>query len=133
VKLRRFWHSLPVWFGPAAYGASVFAIIATALAMLMTIGGSPGPHTVTQQAESNRIAARAPMDTPDTAPELSPLYPTMPYEIPASTGQASLARKLARDGKPQAVSIPPDETHERETFGYSPRFVPRRFRPEPSQ
>jgi hypothetical protein len=133
VNLRPFWRSLPDWFGPAAYGVSVFAIIVAALAMLMTIGASPGPHTVTQQVESKRIAARAPMDTPDTAPELSPLYPTMPYDVPAATGQADLARKLAREGQPQAFTIPPEETREQETFGYSPRFVPRRFRPEPSQ
>jgi hypothetical protein len=129
VNLRPFWRSVPDWFGPAAYGVTVFAIVVSALAILMTIGGSPGPHTVTQQAESKRVAARAPMDTPDTAPQLSPIYPTTPYNMPESTGQADLARKLAREGRPQALSIPEEET--RETSGYAPRFVPRRFRPEP--
>lgn len=137
---RSFWYSLrdiprlmPGWFGPAAYGMSVFAVVAAALAMLMTIGASPGPHTVTQQVESKRIAARAPMETPDTAPQLSPVYPTTAYNMPPSAGQAELARRLAREGKPQALSIPEQEMREPETSGYAPRFVPRRFRPEPMQ
>lgn len=133
VKLLPFWRELPHWFGPAVYGMSVFAIVVTALAMLMTIGATPGPHTITQQVESKRIAARAPMDTPDTAPELSPLYPTTPYEIPESTGQAGLARKLAREGKPQAFTVPREEMREPETFGYSPRFRTREFRPDRPQ
>jgi hypothetical protein len=85
---------------------------------------------VTQQVENKRVAARAPMDTPDTAPQLSPIYPTTAYNIPESTGQAELARKLARDGKPQAFTVPPEETREGETLGYSPRYRRPQFRPD---
>ncbi len=132
-SLRYAWHRLPDWFAPAAYGAAVFALVAATFAVLTAIGSSPGPHAVTQQTESKRLAARAPMDNPDTAPELSPVYPTAAYNMPPSTGQAEAARKLAREGKPQAFTIPSDERDTRETFGYAPRFIPRGLRSEPMQ
>jgi hypothetical protein len=114
---RRF---LPEWFGPFAYGIAVFAIVAATLAVVITIGVSPSPHSVTTQSEAKQIAARAPVDTPETAPELSPVYPTQIYSNTASTGQAELARKLAREGK-VTLRTPQQEERQPETNGFSPR------------
>ncbi len=108
---------LPEWFAPLAYGLAVFAVVVSSIAMLTTIGGAPSPHSVTPQAEKRQVAARAPIDTPESAPELSPVYPTLVYGNTASTGQAELARRLAREGR--VTQREPES--ERSTDGYSPR------------
>lgn len=119
-SLRDFQRSMPEWFGTAVYGTAVFTVIAAALAMLATIGGAPAPHSVTAQSEKKQAAARAPVDTPETAPELSPVYPTLVYGNTTSTGQAELARRRAREGK-VTLRTPGAERPQEETDGSAPR------------
>ena len=120
VAFHDFRRSLPQWFGPAAYGIAVFAIVAAALALVAAIGLKPSPHSVTAQTESRQMAARAPVDTPETAPELSPVYPTTVYGNTTSTGQAETARRLAREGR-LTLRVPQQEQRQPETDGFSPR------------
>ncbi len=130
-SLYRWFHDvrrqLPDWFAPVSYSLALFAVFIAAIAMLTTIGGAPAPHSASAQSEKRQVAERVPADTPETAPELSPVYPTMTYDKPASSGQAELARKLAREGQP-TMRIPEPQP---ETSAYAPRFTPRQFRPEP--
>ncbi len=131
---------IPDWFAPAAYSAIVIAAVLAIGAL--TRGNGSGPPAVPQPAGSKPLAARAPVDTPESAPQLSPVYPTANYGQTSAVGQADLARRLAREGNSSSGETPrrgrsswgrdSSWSGERETSG-SGSFDRRMERPEPSQ
>lgn len=94
------------WVGPALYGAGVLAITAIAIAGVMMARGSSSPLLPASHPATRTAATRPAVDTPETAPQLSPIYPTTVYDKPASTGVAARARELAREGGSPSSLIP---------------------------
>jgi hypothetical protein len=92
---------MPDWIGPAAYVVSIAAIgILIAGTFQFLSDGKRQPIVSIAQPAKAAIAQSSRrtrhIDTPETAPELSPLYPTPRYSMPAGD-TAGAARKLARE------------------------------------
>jgi hypothetical protein len=137
---------MPEWIGPAAYLAvlSACALIAIGGVQFFSDEKANAGIKASQLAQSTaprvQRAKRAIQDTPETAPELSPLYPTPRYSVSAGS-QAELARKLAREGsktraRPTArgeSAFAAGDQVETTGFSYTTHPSSRFLKPEPSQ
>jgi hypothetical protein len=139
---------MPEWIGPAAYlaGVAVLGLFFFVALQFLSDGKDTGLRAsqLSKAAVAERQKLRQKIhDTPATAPELSPLYPTPRYASPVAGSQAEAARKVAREerGK-ERTRRPRIEARdafafggETETSGSSGRSdMPSFFsKPEPSQ
>jgi|SRR5581483_6023144 len=96
MKLRFSKEYVPEWLGPAAYILIAVTLITGAMVGVSVIAGAPRPEAKFETRP--RAIARAPVDTPETAPELSPIYPTTDYGPAPVLNNAARAREQARSG-----------------------------------
>jgi hypothetical protein len=131
MTLRR----MPEWIGPAAYLVTLAALGLAAGSLMQSSPSKASAGADIAAAQSKAVASqrrvRPAPDNPDTAPELSPVYPTASYPPSVTNFREEALRKIKsasmdRPKKRRLVKTDPSI----ETTGYGYRDAQAMRRPD---